>query len=115
MIWIALALFAIAAFFGLTLLIRRMADNALPGGVILIHGVLAGAALVLALVVGAGAGPTRQLATIGLATLVVAALVGLGLLVTYLRKGSFPAPMAVVHALVALGGFLLLFLWRVTA
>lgn len=107
MLMVSVALFAIAALFGVYLIFRVFA-GAMPAWVaVIFHGLFAATALVVLLyAVAMGSHSTPILAGAGL--LVIAALGGF-LLVSYqLRKQVPPKPVAVIHALVAVCGFLVL-------
>jgi hypothetical protein len=104
----AAVLFAIAALGGLALaFIHFKQDRNPPGALAALHGVLAATALVILLwaVVQTSAGGALAWA---LGLFVVAALGGFFLVSFHIRKQRLPSPAVVVHALVAVAGFLLL-------
>ena len=99
----AAILFALGALGGLVMAMRAFKGEALPVPLAIGHGVLGAAGLVL-LLIGVLAGTAR----IALALLVVAALGGFYLLSFHIRKQQHPKAVIVVHALVAVVGFLTL-------
>lgn len=104
---IALILFGAAAAGGLVLAGLRFSGRPYPPlSLALVHGALAVAGLI-ALIAGMGsvAGDTPKVA---LVLFVLAAAGGLGLFFHHLRHIALPRWLVVVHALVAVGAFLLL-------
>jgi len=107
MLLISLALFAIAALFGAYMVLRIFKGAMPPWAAVILHGLMAATGLVLLLyAVATGAQSTPILAAARL--LVVAALGGFLLLSFQLRKQVPPKPLAIIHALVAVAGFLTL-------
>jgi len=105
---IALVLFAIAAVGGLVIAVMRFKGKPYPPmGLALVHGAVAAAGLVtlIALVVQS---QHASGATTALVLFVVAALGGFALFFHHLRKVALPKWLVVVHALVAVTGFILL-------
>jgi hypothetical protein len=104
---IALVLFALAALGGLYMaMVRFRGAERPPTAVALVHGAAAAAgliALILAVVNGAS-----EAAKTALVVLVVAALGGFFLFAQHLQKRALPIPVMVVHALVAVIGFVIL-------
>lgn len=103
----AAILFGLGALGGLYMAVRSFRGQSIPGPVAALHGVLVAAGLVLLLIgvlAGLGQGPAR----VALAILVLAALGGFFLLSYHLRKERHPKAVIVVHALVAVAGFLTL-------
>lgn len=113
MLWIALGLFAASLGFGVVLVLRRWEGREVPLRLTLGHGVPAGVGLVLAFF-PVSESPLSELADVGLILLALTAVGGLALLVWQLRKGRFSLPLALIHGLVGVVGFLLLLLWTVT-
>jgi hypothetical protein len=103
----AAILFALGALGGLVMAMRAFKGEALPVPLAIGHGVLGASGLVL-LIIGVLAGTGGGTARIALALLVVAALGGFYLLSFHLRKQQHPKAVIVVHALVAVVGFLML-------
>jgi len=104
---IAATLFALGALGGLFMAARSFKGQSIPVPVAVLHGLAGATGLVLLLVavlMGIGGG-TAQIA---LGVLVVAALGGFYLLSFHLRKERHPKAVIVVHALVAVTGFLTL-------
>jgi hypothetical protein len=102
-----LVLFAIAAAGGLVMALIRFSGKPVPPmALALLHGLLAAVALVLLIVAVTKAGGGS--ATAALALFVVAALGGFVLFFQHLRKGPLSIPLMVVHAVVAVAGFLTL-------
>lgn len=110
MLTTALVLFALAAVGGLVLAVRHFQGKPLPVPLAVVHGLAAASGLVLVLLafVAAGAGGGTLAWALGL--LVVAALGGFFLVSFHLRGRRAPSPAVVVHALVAVAGFLALLL-----
>ncbi len=104
----ALVLFAVAALGGLILASVRLRGSNPPLALALLHGALAAAGLVALVVAVVHAAASASLARIALALFVVAALGGFVLLATHLRKKNIPVPLMLVHAVVAVGGFVVL-------
>ena len=103
-----LVLFAVAALGGLILATVRLRGSNPPLAVALLHGALAAAGLVALAVVVARAGAPASLPRLALALFVVAALGGFVLFATHLRKKNISVPLMLVHAVVAVGGFVVL-------
>lgn len=104
---IAAVLFALGALGGLFMAVRSFSGQSIPVPVAVVHGLAGATGLVLllyAVVMGMGGGAAR----IALAVLVVAALGGFYLLSFHIRKERHPKAVIVVHALVAVVGFLTL-------
>lgn len=104
---IAAVLFALGALGGLFMAVRSFGGQSIPMPVAVLHGLFGatGLVLLLAAVVMGMAGST---ATIALVILLVAALGGFYLLSFHIRKERHPKAVIVVHALVAVAGFLTL-------
>ena|SRR5690348_8719151 len=104
---IAAALFALGALGGLFMAVRSFGGQSIPVPVAVLHG-LAGATGLVLLLVGVLAGMGGGTARIALIVLVIAALGGFFLLSFHIRKERHPKAVIVVHALVAVVGFLTL-------
>lgn len=103
----ALMIFAIAALGGLVLAAHVLRGKFAPWALSLLHALLGASGLiVLVVLVLQGAAPQRLLA--GFALLLVAALGGFFLASFHLRKTLPPKAVVVVHAGVAVVGFLTL-------
>lgn len=103
----ALMIFAIAALGGLVLAAHVLRGKFAPWALSLLHALLGASGLiVLVALVLQGAAPQRLLA--GFALLLVAALGGFFLASFHLRKTLPPKAVVVVHAGVAVAGFLTL-------
>jgi hypothetical protein len=103
-----LVLFAIAALGGLILAVIRFRGKPYPPfGLAVVHGLFAAAGLV-ALIVAVAQGHAPSRATTALILFVIAALGGFVLFFTHLRKSALPIWLMVVHALVAVAGFVVL-------
>jgi hypothetical protein len=104
-----LALFAVAALFGVYMLLRVFKGALPPWPAALLHGLFAATGLVLLLY---AAFVSRAHATLILSAsaglLILAALGGFALLSFHLRKQTPPRALALVHAFVAVSGFLCL-------
>jgi hypothetical protein len=105
---IALILFALAAVGGLVLALQRFSGKPQPSlPLALGHGAgAAGGLIALIVFVAGGGGPGAV--KVGLALLVGAALGGFFLFSKHLRNVALPIPVVVVHALVAVAGFVTL-------
>lgn len=105
MLILAIVLFAVAALGGIVLAIMRIRGRlTLPLGLALVHGIVAAAglaALIAAVATGLGAKTPLVL-------FLVAAVGGFVLFSFQLRKKAIPIAVMVVHAIVAVVGFLLL-------
>ena len=104
---IAAVLFALGALGGLFMAVRSFSGQSIPVPVAVLHGVLGATGLVL-LLIGVLAGMGGGTARIALIVLVVAALGGFFLLSFHVKKERHPKAVIVVHALVAVVGFLTL-------
>jgi FtsH-binding integral membrane protein len=104
---IAAVLFALGALGGLFMAVRSFSGQSIPVPVAVLHGLLGATGLVL-LLVGVLAGMGGGTARIALIVLVVAALGGFFLLSFHIKKERHPKAVIVVHALVAVVGFLTL-------
>jgi ABC-type maltose transport system permease subunit len=102
---VAIVLFALAALGGIVMAVMRFRGRELmPLGLAILHGLLAAAglvALIWAVTEGLGAKAS-------LALFIVAALGGFVLFSFQLRRKAIPIGVMVVHAVVAVAGFLLL-------
>ncbi len=103
----AAILFALGALGGLYLAVQSFKGRPLPVPVAALHGVLGALGLVL-LIVGVVMGMGGGTARIALIVLLIAALGGFYLLSFHIRKQQHPRAVIVVHALVAVIGFLTL-------
>lgn len=104
---IAATLFALGALGGLFMAVRSFKGQSIPVPVAALHGLFGATGLVLLLVaVLTGMGGTT--AQISLGVLLVAALGGFYLLSFHMRKERHPKAVILVHALVAVVGFLTL-------
>lgn len=108
---IAVILFGLAALGGAFLALLRFQEKELPMPVALVHGGVAASALVTLLVsIVRSPEPTRGLAPVALVLFVVAALGGFVLFSFHLRKKPLPIPLMLVHAVVAVAGYVCLLL-----
>ena len=104
---IAAILFALGALGGLVMAVRSFKGQSIPVPLAALHGLLGATGLVL-LIVAALLGKASKTALIALVVLVIAALGGFYLLSFHIRKQRHPRAVIVVHALVAVIGFLTL-------
>lgn len=103
----AILTFAIAAIGGVILAAHVLRNKFAPWALSLLHALLGAAGLVLLIVMFLqGTGPVRLTAALGL--LIVAALGGFFLASFHLRRKIAPKAVVVVHAGVAVVGFLTL-------
>jgi hypothetical protein len=103
----AAVLFALGALGGLYLATLSFKGRPLPAAVAVLHGLFGATGLVL-LIVGVMAGLGGGTARIALILLVIAALGGFYLLSFHVKKQQHPRAVIVIHALVAVIGFLTL-------
>lgn len=99
-------LFALAAVLGLILITKIFRDKETPKAVVYSHGAAAAIALVLLIIAYINQGGTWLMTS--LLVFVVAALGGFVLFGRDISKKSIPQSLAVVHALAAVAGFILL-------
>jgi hypothetical protein len=105
---IALVLFGFAAVGGLVLATQRFKGAPQPAlPVAVIHGALAASGLV-ALVIAVTSGAVPPIAKGALVVFLVAAVGGFFLFSKHMQRTPLPIPVVVVHALVAVTGFILL-------
>jgi hypothetical protein len=103
-----IALFALAAIFGMVLISYVLRSKETPKGVMIAHGLFAATALVLlaSYVFGNQPSPTESLILF-----VIAALGGFIMVARDLTGKSIPKWLAVVHGLVAVSGFIMLLIF----
>ncbi|HUM11206.1 MAG TPA: hypothetical protein VLT82_09685 [Myxococcaceae bacterium] len=105
---IALVLFALAAVGGLYMAaVRFRGAERPPTGIALAHGAAAAAGLI-ALIVAVTSASGPSLARTALIVFLVAALGGFFLFAQHMQKKALPIPVMVIHAGVAVLGFILL-------
>jgi hypothetical protein len=103
MIVTSIALFLVAALFGLYMAARVFGGNLPPWIAVILHGVLAASGL-LVLIYALFIGAQSAAAMIGAVLLVIAALGGFFMFSYQLRKAMPPKAVVVVHALAAVLG-----------
>lgn len=104
----ALVLFAIAALVGVAMaVIRFRGAERPPTGLALLHGALAAAGIIV-LIVAMLSTPNPAQARTALVLFIVAALGGFYLFAQHVQKRALPIPVILVHALIAVIGFLIL-------
>ena len=109
MLKLAVLIFAVGAVGGLILASSVLRGRLASWGLSLLHATLGATGLVLtAIVVLSGAEEGKGVVPIALAVLVVAALGGFFLASFHARKVPGPKPVVLIHASVAVVGFLLL-------
>lgn len=101
-----IVLFAIAAVLGLVLITKVLKEESTPKTVVYSHGGAAAVALVLLIIAYANQGDSMLMTTI--LVFVVAALGGFVMFGRDLLEKEIPKWLAVVHALIAVTGFILL-------
>lgn len=105
----AIALLALAAVFGIYMILRVFGGALPPWGAAIAHGLFAATGLVILLYVAFLAGtPQPQAVVIAAILLVVAALGGFLLISFHLRKQVPPKALAGLHGLLAVAGFVTL-------
>jgi len=107
MINYALIVFAIAAIGGLVLAAHVLRDKFAPWALSVLHALLGAVGLILLLILLLQ-GPAPQQVVIGFVLLVLAALGGFFLASFHVRKKLPPKAVVVIHAVVAVLGFLTL-------
>lgn len=103
MIYASIALFALAAVFGLTILIKWLQHKDASKAVVYSHGIVAAAALVLLVVYALQ--NANNYPRIALWIFVVSALIGFYMFFRDLMKKFSPMSVAFIHAILAVGGF----------
>ncbi len=106
MIYLTITLFVLTAILGLTILLNWLSKKEAPKGVIYSHGGIGATALVL-LIVYAAQNP-NNFPKASIILFVIAAVVGIYMFITDLRKKPHPIAVAFIHGLVAVSGFLTL-------
>jgi hypothetical protein len=106
MIYLAIALFALSALLGLIILIKWLSQKDASRAVVYSHGIVAAVALVL-LVVYAIQNPSA-FPKASLILFTIAALGGFYMFFNDLKKKPSPMAVAFIHALLAVGGFVML-------
>jgi hypothetical protein len=101
-------LFAVAALFGLYLISKVFGGQLPPWLPVILHGLFAASGLLILLYAAFVARPAPGAVTIAAVLLLIAALGGFILFSFQLRKQVPPKPLAAVHALAAVAGFLTL-------
>jgi len=108
MLYLIIALFAIAAIIGLTILKNWLTSAKTSRGVVYAHGTFAALALVL-LLIHVLQNPAGHLRT-SLALFIIAAIGGFYMFFRDLKGKFSPTWVAVIHALIAVSGFIVLLL-----
>ena len=104
----ALVLFGIAALGGVAMaVIRFRGAERPPTGFALLHGAFAAAGIIV-LIVAMLSTPNPAQARTALVLFIVAALGGFYLFAQHVQKRALPIPVILVHALIAVIGFLIL-------
>lgn len=109
MLYISIALFALTAVLGIAILYNWLMKKNASAAVVYSHGIFAAIALVF-LVVFAVQNPGNY-PKISIILFVVAALGGFYMFYNDLKKKFSPMSVALVHALLAVGGFVMLSLF----
>lgn len=105
---LALILFALAATGGLIMAVTRFGGRPQPSmALALVHGLAAAAGLVT-LIAWIAKADTALATTAGLVLMLLAAVAGFLLFGNHLKNKELPIPQLVVHAVVAVVGFLVL-------
>lgn len=109
MIYLTIGLFAIAATFGLTILIKWLTNKEVSKGVIYSHGAAAATGLIL-LILYAVQHP-ENFPKISIVLFAVAAIGGFYMFFTTMKQKINPVGIAFVHGLLAVGGFVTLLMF----
>ena len=107
--YVTIALFALAAVLGVAILVNWLNKKDAPRGVVYAHGVFAAIALLLLIVYvinNPGHAPTTSLILF-----ILAALGGFYMFFRDMNKKNSPLGIAVLHALLAVGGFVALLIF----
>lgn len=108
----SLVLFGIAALGGLLLAYFRIARSANPPlGLALGHGLIAAAGLVL-LIIAIVSNQLAGKAFTALVLFIIAALGGFIMITLHFRGRLIPLPVVLIHALVAVAGFIMLYMGK---
>jgi len=110
MLTTAVILFGIAAVVGLYLASSHIKGKIPPIAVALLHGVLAASGLVIVIMAVVKA-TTSGMGLYALIFFLIAAVGGFVLITMHLRKRALPSGLIVIHALMAVVGFVLLLMW----
>jgi hypothetical protein len=108
MIYLAIALFAVAAVLGLTILINWLTNKNAPKGVIYSHGAVAATALVLILIYALQ--NPDSFPKVSIILFVVGALGGFYMFFSE-KETKKPLAVAFIHAFIAVSGFVTLLLF----
>jgi hypothetical protein len=106
MLYVAIALFALAAVLGLLILLKWLNNGTASRAVVYSHGAVAAVALVLLIVYTLQNQTNMLIGTV--AAFVVVALVGFYMFILDLQGKNAPMPIAWLHAAVAVGTFVVL-------
>ena|SRR5690242_4026866 len=109
MLYLIIILFALAAVLGLTMLIRWLTSRNASRAVIYSHGIAAATALVLLVIYALQ--NKDHFPQVSLILFILAAIGGFYLFANDIGKGKHPVAVAVIHALLAVGGFVALLLF----
>lgn len=109
MIYASIALFALSAVLGLTILLKWLSKQEASQTVIYAHGVFAATALLILVYYSIQHPENFPKASIAL--FVVAAIGGFYMFIRNLKQKMGPLPLAFLHALLAVSGFVLLLLF----
>lgn len=102
-LYIAIALFALAAVFGLTILVKWISKSKAPNAVVYTHGVLAASGL--ALVIAAAVRNPDHWPKASLVLFAIAAVAGFFMFFTKGNDKMGPVALAFLHGAVAVAGF----------
>jgi hypothetical protein len=109
MIYLPIVLFALAAVLGVTILVKWLQDKEAPRAVVYSHGGVAALALVLLIVYGVQ--NPNNFPKISIILFILAALGGFVLFLTEMFAKKRIVPVGVVHAILAVSGFVMLLLF----
>lgn len=112
MLNISIGLFALAAVLGLVVLLALLKKKETPKPVVFAHGAVAAIALVLLIVYGVQ--NPDHFPKLSIIIFALAAIGGFYLFFNDMKKKPGPVAVAVVHALAAVTGFILLLLFAFT-
>lgn len=112
MIYASIVLFALAAIFGLAILVKWLTNKSASRTVVYLHGVAAVAALAL-LIVYAIQHP-GNFPKVSLLLFAIAAVAGIYMFLRDLNQKTSPLPIAFIHGLVAVSAFVVLLLFALS-
>jgi hypothetical protein len=112
LIYLAIALFALAAVLGLVILIKWLTSKDASRGVVYSHGLVAAVALIIVLVYAVK--NPANFPRVSLVLFIISALAGFYMFYRDMNKKMSPMALAFTHALVAVAGFVALIIFALS-